>query len=99
MKIVVLVKEVPDTYGDRKLDLETGLADRAASERVLDEIGERALEVALSYADANPGTEVQVEFEYKLPGGLGGRALGAILEPFVGQAIKQTDGNLRSQLA
>ena len=38
MKIVVLVKEVPDTYGDRKLDLETGLADRASSERVLDEI-------------------------------------------------------------
>jgi len=60
MKIVVLVKEVPDTYGDRKLDLETGLADRAASDRVLDEIGERALEVALSYADAHPGTEVSV---------------------------------------
>lgn len=60
MKIVVLVKEVPDTYGDRKLDLETGLADRAASDRVLDEIGERALEVALSHADAHPGTEVQV---------------------------------------
>ncbi|MGB4778776.1 electron transfer flavoprotein subunit beta/FixA family protein [Microbacterium sp.] len=60
MKIVVLVKEVPDTYGDRKLNLETGLADRAASERVLDEIGERALEVALSYADAHPGTEVIV---------------------------------------
>ena len=48
MKIVVLVKEVPDTYGDRKLNLQTGLADRAASETVLDEIGERALEVALS---------------------------------------------------
>ena len=60
MKIVVLVKEVPDTYGDRKLDLETGLAVRSASERVLDEIGERALEVALSYADAHPGTEVAV---------------------------------------
>lgn len=60
MKIVVLVKEVPDTYGDRKLDLETGLADRGASEAVLDEIGERALEVALSYADANVGTEVIV---------------------------------------
>ena len=27
MKIVVLVKEVPDTYGDRKLNLETGLAE------------------------------------------------------------------------
>ena len=31
MKIVVLVKDVPDTYGDRKLNMETGLADRAAS--------------------------------------------------------------------
>jgi len=60
MKIIVLVKEVPDTYGDRKLNLETGLADRGASETVLDEIGERALEVALSYADKNPGTEVVV---------------------------------------
>ncbi|MBW1641128.1 electron transfer flavoprotein subunit beta/FixA family protein [Microbacterium resistens] len=58
MKIFVLVKEVPDTYGDRKLDLTTGLADRAAGDVVLDEITERALEVALSYADANAGTEV-----------------------------------------
>jgi electron transfer flavoprotein beta subunit len=53
MKIIVLVKEVPDTYTERKLDLETGLADRAASEAVLDEISERALEVALSFADSN----------------------------------------------
>jgi len=60
MKIVVLVKEVPDTYGDRKLNLETGLADRGASETVLDEIGERSLEVALSYADKNPDAEVVV---------------------------------------
>ncbi len=60
MRIVVLVKEVPDTYGDRKLSLETGLADRGASEAVMDEIGERAIEVALSYADKNPGTEVVV---------------------------------------
>ncbi|MCT9819747.1 electron transfer flavoprotein subunit beta/FixA family protein [Microbacterium sp. W1N] len=60
MKIVVLVKEVPDTYGDRTLNLETGLAERDSSERVLDEIGERALEVALSYADAHAGTEVVV---------------------------------------
>ena len=60
MKIIVLVKEVPDTYGDRKLSLETGLADRAASETVLDEIGERALEVALTHADKNADTEVVV---------------------------------------
>jgi len=60
MKVVVLVKEVPDTYADRKLSPVTGLADRGASETVLDEIGERALEVALSYADKNAGTEVVV---------------------------------------
>jgi electron transfer flavoprotein beta subunit len=60
MRVVVLVKEVPDTYGDRVLNLETGLADRSASEPVLDEIGERSLEVALAYADKAPGTEVIV---------------------------------------
>ena len=60
MKIVVLIKVVPDTYGDRVLSLETGLADRGASENVLDEIDERALEVALSYSDMTPGTEVMV---------------------------------------
>ncbi|KJL42302.1 electron transfer flavoprotein subunit beta/FixA family protein [Microbacterium trichothecenolyticum] len=58
MKIVVLVKEVPDTYGDRKLSLETGLADRDANDRVLDEVGERALEAALSYAERNSNAEV-----------------------------------------
>jgi electron transfer flavoprotein beta subunit len=60
MKIAVLLKEVPDTYGERILNLETGLADRAASEAVLDEIGERALEAALTYSDNNPGTEITV---------------------------------------
>ena len=60
MKIVVLVKEVPDTYEDRKLSLETGLADRGASKEVLDEIGERALELALSYSDKNPDAEIVV---------------------------------------
>jgi electron transfer flavoprotein beta subunit len=58
MKIIVLVKEVPDTYGDRKLDLETGLADRGAGDVVIDEIGERSLEVALSFADKNADSEV-----------------------------------------
>lgn len=58
MKIIVLVKEVPDTYGNRRLVPESGLADRAASDAVLDEIGERALEVALAYSDAHPGTEI-----------------------------------------
>lgn len=60
MKILVLLKEVPDTYGDRKLNLETGLAERSASDRVLDEIGERALEFALAHADSHPDTDVVV---------------------------------------
>lgn len=58
MKIVVLIKEVPDTYNKRVLDLETGLADRAASEAVLDESSERALEVALSHAEVNDDVEI-----------------------------------------
>ena len=60
MKIVVLMKQVPDTYEERRIDLATGLLDRAASEAVADEINERALEVALSHKDANKGTEVVV---------------------------------------
>lgn len=59
MRIMVLVKVVPDTYGDRTLSLQSGLADRAGG-MVLDEIGERALEVALAHADAHPDTEVTV---------------------------------------
>lgn len=60
MKIVVLMKVVPDTYGDRRLDPETGLTDRSTDELILDEIGERALEVALRYADFSPDTDVTV---------------------------------------
>lgn len=58
MQIAVLIKEVPDTYGERFLSLETGLAQRDESDAVVDEIDERALEAAMVYADANPGTEV-----------------------------------------
>ena len=53
MKIIVLVKQVPDTWGDRTLDLRTGWLDRVSSDCVIDEINERALEVALSYQDSN----------------------------------------------
>lgn len=60
MKIVVLIKEVPDTWGERRLDKSTGRVDRSGSDAVLDEIGERAIEAALSYKDAAPDTEVVV---------------------------------------
>ena len=51
MKIVVLVKQVPDTWGTRALDLETGRVDRVLGENVIDEINERALEIALVQQD------------------------------------------------
>ena len=60
MKIIVLVKQVPDTEWERKLDPATGLLDRLAGENVADEINERALEVALRYKDSHKGTEVVV---------------------------------------
>ncbi|WP_084103418.1 electron transfer flavoprotein subunit beta/FixA family protein [Demequina sp. NBRC 110056] len=60
MRILVLAKPVPDTYGQRTLSLETGLADRDADVAVLDEISERALEVALAHAGDHDGTEVVV---------------------------------------
>ena len=58
MKIAVLVKEVPDSYGERALNTTTGLADREASDRVLDEITSRAVEAAVSYAESAEGVEV-----------------------------------------
>jgi len=60
MKIVVLAKQVPDTWSDRKIDLETGMLDRQASDPVPDEINERALETALQYKEANSGVEIVV---------------------------------------
>jgi electron transfer flavoprotein beta subunit len=58
MKIVVLVKQVPDTWGERKLDIATGRVDRSSSDRVIDDVNERAIEVALSYKDSSKATEV-----------------------------------------
>ena len=57
MKIIVLVKQVPDTWGDRKLSLATGALDRSPGDCVIDEVGERALEVALLHKD---GTDAEV---------------------------------------
>lgn len=58
MKIVVLIKQVPDTYTERTLNEQTGILDRQASDAVLDEINERALEVALKFKDQDKNTEV-----------------------------------------
>lgn len=59
MRIAVLLKEVPDTYSDREMNLETGLTDRSG-DVVADEVGERAVEAALRIAEA-AGGDVQVD--------------------------------------
>ena len=43
-------------------------------------------------------TEISVDFAYKLPGGLAGKALGLIVEPFVETAVKNTEVTLRHNL-
>lgn len=58
MKIVVLLKQVPDTSEDRDIDPATGLLNRSSTEGVIDEINERGLEVALQHRDSHKGTEV-----------------------------------------
>lgn len=55
MNIVVLVKQVPDTYSERKLAAADHTLDRAAADAVLDEINERAVEEALLLKEAQGG--------------------------------------------
>jgi electron transfer flavoprotein beta subunit len=54
MNIVVLVKQVPDTYSERKLRSD-GTLDRDATDAVLDEIDERAVEAALQLKETHGG--------------------------------------------
>jgi electron transfer flavoprotein beta subunit len=60
MNIVVLIKQVPDTYSERKLSSSDGTLDRDATDAVLDEINERAVEAALQLKESNDGSEVTV---------------------------------------
>ena len=55
MNIVVLIKQVPDTYSERKLRSSDGSLDRDATDAVLDEINERAVEAALQLKEAGSG--------------------------------------------
>jgi electron transfer flavoprotein beta subunit len=53
--IVVLVKQVPDTYSERKLSDSDHTLDRDSADAVLDEINERAIEEALVIKEAHDG--------------------------------------------
>jgi electron transfer flavoprotein beta subunit len=55
MNIVVLVKQVPDTAGERKLNSEDHTLDRAGSDGVVNELCEYAIEEALLLRDAHGG--------------------------------------------
>src|SRR6059058_1793594 len=54
-KIVFLVKQVPDTYSERKLSDADHTLDRESADAVLDEINERAVEEALKIKEAGEG--------------------------------------------
>lgn len=60
MNIVVLVKQVPDTYSERKLSDSDYTLDRESADAVLDEINERAIEQALQFKEATGDGEVTV---------------------------------------
>jgi electron transfer flavoprotein beta subunit len=55
MNIVVLVKQVPDTEGDRKLDPSDNTVDRAAVDPVINYIDEFAIEEGLRLKEAHGG--------------------------------------------
>ncbi|TDQ53610.1 electron transfer flavoprotein subunit beta/FixA family protein [Actinorugispora endophytica] len=55
MNIVVLVKQVPDTATERKLDPADSTVDRAASDGVINELDEYAIEEALLLKEKHGG--------------------------------------------
>jgi len=55
MNIVVLVKQVPDTWAERNLDASTKTLDRASVDVVMNEIDEYAVEEALRLKEAQGG--------------------------------------------
>lgn len=58
--IVVLVKQVPDTYSERELNEDDFRLDRDSADAVLDEINENAVEAALQLKEADDSRKVIV---------------------------------------
>ncbi|HJT96625.1 MAG TPA: electron transfer flavoprotein subunit beta, partial [Mycobacterium sp.] len=55
MNIVVLIKQVPDTWSERKLADSDHTLERGSADLVLDEINERTVEEALKIKEAGEG--------------------------------------------
>ena len=60
MKIAVCVKQVPDTWAEKKLKDGSGNLDRESVEGVMNELDEYAVEEALKITEADGGGEVVV---------------------------------------
>ncbi len=60
MNIVVLIKQVPDTWSERTLADPDKTLDRASSDAVLDEINERAVEEALKVKEGGAAGDTTV---------------------------------------
>jgi electron transfer flavoprotein beta subunit len=60
MNIVVCVKQVPDTWAERKLRPEDSTLDRASVDGLINELDEYAIEEGLRIAEANSGSEVTI---------------------------------------
>ncbi|GLI25928.1 electron transfer flavoprotein subunit beta [Agromyces rhizosphaerae] len=108
MRIAVLRKQVPDTWGERRMDPTTGRADRDASDAVADEIDDRALELALHLREELGGAEIVLltmgpdAAEQALRAGLAlgaDRAVHVIDERLVGADLLQTGRALAAALA
>src|SRR5215467_14031266 len=55
MNIVVLVKQVPDTWSERRLRAEDGTLDRDAADAVINELDDYAIEEGLQLAEKHGG--------------------------------------------
>ncbi len=55
MDIVVLIKQVPDTYSERTLRQADGILDRDSADAVIDEIDSRGVEAGLQLTEAHGG--------------------------------------------
>jgi electron transfer flavoprotein beta subunit len=60
MNIVVCVKQVPDTWAERKLKPTDSTLDRASVDALINELDEYAIEEGLRIAEANAGSEVTI---------------------------------------
>lgn len=56
MDIAVLVKQVPDTYSERKLTEADWTVDRDAADAIIDEIDSKGVEIGLQLTEAHGGT-------------------------------------------